>query len=150
MLQFHRTTEEEKYAICEWRYDGDCAIYDLPPYEEQLRSCRGLADPKNHYYSFWDGTRLIGYIRLTEEETAVLFGIGVDPAFCGRGYGQEICRKACEMSHRLYPGKPICLEVRTWNERAIRCYEKAGFRIEGEPVRKTTPIGEGLFYRMIS
>ena len=52
---------------------------------------------------------------------------------------------ACALSRRLFPGKPLYLEVRTWNTRAVRCYQKAGFRIDGEPIRQTTSLGEGLF-----
>lgn len=148
MLAFHKTTEEEKDMICGWKYDGDYAVYNIPPYEEQIRMHRGFANPKNNFYSFSDGDCLVGYINLKEEETAVFFGIGVHPAFCNQGYGQLITEKARELSHQLYPGKPICLEVRTWNMRAVRCYEKAGFHIAGDPIRRTTPVGEGLFFRM--
>ncbi len=148
MLAFHKTTEEEKQQICEWKYDGAYAVYNSISYEEQVKAQRGFANPKNNFYSFSDGTQLIGYINLIEKETAVFFGVGVAPAFCGRGYGREICKAAIGLSHQLYPGKPVCLQVRTWNTRAVRCYEKAGFRIVGEPVRIATPIGEGLFYRM--
>lgn len=148
MLSFHETTEEEKYAICAWKYTGEYAVYNLSPYEEQVKSRRGFADPKNNFFSFYDGMRLVGYINLMEEETAVFFGIGVHPEFCNRGYGQRISRIGREISHRRYSGKPVYLEVRTWNTRAVRCYEKAGFRIEGEPFSKTTAIGEGQFFRM--
>ena len=80
----------------------------------------------------------------------VFFGIGVNPALCDQGYGQMISKKACKLSHQLFPGKPVFLEVRTWNIRAVRCYEKAGFRIVGEPIKRITPIGEGLFFHMIA
>jgi len=53
------------------------------------------------------------------------------------------------LSQRLYPGKPMYLEVRTWNTRAVRCYEKAGFRVVGEPVKRVTLSGEGTFYHMV-
>ena len=150
MLSYHKTTEDEKYVICSWHYDGDCAIYDNPPYAEQLVQGRGFANPKNCFYSFCDGGRLIGYVNLVEEEAAVFFGIGLDPDYCGQGLGQAVSRAAVALSHRLYPGKPVYLEVRTWNTRAVRCYEKAGFRIVGAPIVQTTPIGEGVFYRMVS
>ena len=78
----------------------------------------------------------------------MFFGIGVNPACCGRGYGQQMTRTACEISQSLFPGKPLYLEVRTWNARAVRCYERAGFRIDGAPIRQTTSLGEGTFYRM--
>lgn len=148
MLAFHKTTEEEKYVICEWKYDGEYAIYNNISYEEQMKEYQGFANPKNNFYSFSNGKQLIGYINLIEQEKDVLFGVGVAPAFCNHGYGQKICKTAIELSHQLYPGKPIFLQVRTWNTRAVRCYEKAGFRIAGEPTRITTPIGEGLFYYM--
>ena len=148
MLVYHKTTQQEKYAISEWKYGGEYAVYDLPPYEEQIKTHSGFANPKNNFYSFTDGDDLIGYINLTERETGVFLGIGVNPAFCDRGHGQKICKAACELSRRSYPGKQIYIEVRTWNIRAVRCYEKAGFRTVGEPVRKNTPAGEGLFYRM--
>lgn len=50
---------------------------------------------------------------------------------------------------KLYPNKPLYLEVRTWNTRAVKCYEKAGFRIDGQAYELTTGIGTGTFYRMI-
>ena len=55
---------------------------------------------------------------------------------------------AAEISKKRYPNKPLYLEVRTWNTRAIKCYEKAGFQIDGEPYALTTGIGTGMFYRM--
>lgn len=58
-------------------------------------------------------------------------------------------RQSYRISKSLYPEKPLCLEVRTWNVRAVTCYEKAGFRIDDEPFSRTTLIGEGTFYRMV-
>ena len=52
-------------------------------------------------------------------------------------------------SQNLYPGKTYYQEVCSWNRRAIRCYEKAGFVAQGEPFVQRTPIGEGEFIRMV-
>ena len=150
VIVYHETTEEEKYAICEWKYDGEYSIYNNSSYEKQIATKRGFANPENHYYSFCDEKKLIGYVNLIEKESEVFFGIGVNPDYCDQGYGQKITKMACELSHQLYSGKPLCLEVRTWNIRAVKCYEKAGFHIDGEPIQRTTLIGEGIFYRMVS
>ena len=109
----------------------------------------GFANPQNHFYSFYDEKKLIGFINLYEEKTEVFFGIGVKPEECGKGYGSQMTETACKISRKLFPGKPLYLEVRTWNQRAVRCYEKAGFHIAGEPIRQTTSAGEGVFYHMI-
>ena len=149
MLTYHKTTEEEKYVITEWKYPGEYAVYDSTPYEEQKKRGFGFANPANHFYSFYDETALVGFINLYEEETEIFFGIGVNPDCCGEGYGQQMTKAACDLSGRLFPGKPLYLEVRTWNARAVRCYEKAGFRITGEPIRQTTSVGDGVFYHMV-
>ncbi len=149
MLTYHKTTEAEKAAITAWEYHGDYAIYNCEPYAEQKKRGFGFANPQNQFYSFYDGARLVGFIDLYEEEAEVFFGIGVNPDDCGRGYGQQMAKTACALSGSLFPGKPLYLEVRTWNTRAVKCYEKAGFRIAGAPIYQTTSAGEGVFYRMV-
>ena len=68
---------------------------------------------------------------------------------CNKHYGQRMLLITYEISKKLYPNKPLYLEVRTWNIRAIKCYQKAGFRIDGQAYELTTGIGTGTFYRMI-
>ncbi len=148
MLEYHATTEIEKRLISSWKYDGDYAIYNNASYEEQLSKHSGFGNPSNNYYSFYDGASLVGYINLIKKGTEVLLGVGVHPNMCNKGYGQEIVKVACELSKSLFPDNPVYMEVRTWNARAIRCYEKSGFHVDGEPYDKVTPIGKGLFYRM--
>ena len=150
MLEYHRLTEKKKYIITEWKYDGAYAIYNCEPYDEQKKRGFGFANPNYASFAFCEDGELIGFTNLYEEEREVFFGIGVTPAYCGMGYRREMTVKTIELSHELFPGKPIYLEVRTWNQRAVKCYEKAGFRIVGEPIVQTTNIGDGTFYHMIA
>ena len=124
MLQYHPMTEEEKYAIAAWRYEGEYALYNTPPYEEDKKAGRGFAHPRFVGFSFFDGEALIGFTTLYEEETEVMLGIGVAPAYCGQGYGRQMIAATCGLAADRYPGKRLYLEVRTWNKRAVRCYEK--------------------------
>lgn len=148
MLAYHETTEEEKHRISSWKYEGDYAVYNSTSYEEQKKRQLGFANPGNHYYSFYEEEKLVGFINLYKKETEIFLGAGINPRCCNRGYGQQMIKAACGISRKLFPGKTLHLEVRTWNARAIRCYEKCGFYIAGEPVKRMTPIGEGIFYRM--
>ena len=84
-----------------------------------------------------------------QEKTEIFFGIGVNPDCCSEGYGQQMTKTACEISKELFGTKLLYLEVRTWNKRAVSCYQKAGFVIKGEPIRQTTSAGEGVFYHMV-
>lgn len=144
-------TEEAKRQICAWKYDGEYALYDLPAYEEMQARQIGFLDPKSekNYYGFWSEGTLVGFVNILEEKNEVFIGIGVNPDFCGKHYGRQMLLLAYEISKGLYPDKPLYLEVRTWNARAIKCYEKAGFRIDGQPYELTTGIGSGTFYRMV-
>ena len=121
MLTYHPTTEAEKEAICAWQYPGEYAMYNNPPYAEQKKHGYGFANPASNFYSFYDGETLVGFVNLSDEGSEVFFGIGAHPDHCGQGYGT----------------------------RAVRCYEKAGFRVVGEPVKRVTLSGEGTVYHMV-
>ena len=42
VLSYHPIREDEKQAICEWVYDGEYSIYNLPSYEEMKEKILGL------------------------------------------------------------------------------------------------------------
>lgn len=150
-LTYRHLSEDAKRQICTWHYDGEYAIYNLPSYEEMRARQMGFMnlDAERNYYGFWDQATLVGYIKITEKDLEVSIGIGVKPDLCGKQYGQQILSIACAIANAQYPDKPLCLEVRTWNTRAVKCYEKAGFRIDGPSYELTTKIGSGTFYRMV-
>ena len=150
-MTYHIMTEQEKEEISGWQYPGEYEIYNMPPYAQQKEKGIGLGNPlrSKNFYSYWDGDVLAGFTNILEEPQAVFIGIGVAPNLCGKGYGQAILGLASEIAESLYPCKPLYLEVRTWNERALRCYEKAGFQKVGEPFEQDTLSGKGLFYRMV-
>ncbi len=149
MLTHHAMTEDEKYLIADWRYTGDYALYNTRPYEEDRKKGVSFAHPGFIGFSFYDRDALIGFTCLYEEDREIMIGIGVAPEYCCRGYGREMLETTCGLSETMFPGKPLYLEVRTWNARAVRCYEKAGFVIDGEPFTQRTGLGEGTFYRMM-
>lgn len=149
-LTFHPMTEDEKRIISDWRYAEEYAIYNIPPYKESCAKQSGFAHPDFNGFSFYDTEQnLIGFTCLYPEEHEVMIGIGVAPEYCDRGYGQVMIRTTCRQAKKMFPGKPLYLEVRTWNARAIQCYNNSGFFIDGDSFIQTTSIGEAEFYRMV-
>lgn len=149
-LTYRHLTDPDRRAICGWHYPEEYAVYDLPSYEEMCSRKMGFLNPERegNFYGFLEGETLVGFVNILEEETEVFIGIGVAPDFCGKGYGCRILEAAYRISKKCYSGKPLYLEVRSWNQRAVRCYEKAGFQIDGEPFVQQTHMGTGIFLRM--
>lgn len=150
-LTNHFLTDADKREICSWKYSGDYAIYNLPAYEKMKAQQIGFLNParEKNFRAFYNADVLVGFVNILEEETEVFIGIGVNPELCGRHYGQHILQETYAISKELYPNKSFYLEVRTWNKRAINCYLKAGFKIDGEPFEQRTGSGLGTFYRMV-
>lgn len=150
-LIYHNLNEEEKKIICSWQYEGDYKIYNLPSYKEMKAKQFGFCNPASskNYYAFYNQNLLVGFVNIVNEDKEIFIGIGVNPLCCNRGYGQQILKKAYEIAQIIYPNKPLYLEVRSWNQRAINCYLKAGFKIDGDEFVQKTSIGTGSFYRMI-
>lgn len=148
---YKNLSENDKRQICSWKYPGEYDLYNLPDYDEMKARRVGFMNPKNekNYYGFWDEDTLVGFVNISEEQNEVFIGIGVNPDLCDKHYGRQMLLTAYEISKKLYPTKPLYLEVRTWNKRAVKCYEKAGFTIDGQAYELTTGIGTGKFYRMV-
>lgn len=150
LITSHPLSEEDKQELCHWHYPGEYSIYDLPHYDEIHQKQIFFCDPKKeqnyHGYSL-QGT-LIGFTNIHEEEKEIFIGIGVHPDYCNQGYGQAILNLVSEFCKEKYPHKPLYLEVRTFNKRAIQAYQKAGFKID-RTITQETYIGQGTFYRMV-
>ena len=150
-LKYRSLTENDKQQICAWEYTGEYKIYNLPSYDAMKARQSGFMDPENekNYFAFLDRGALVGFVNIAEKDTEVFIGVGVDPVLCGKHYGRRILEEAYRISKRLYPEKPLYLEVRTWNMRAVKCYKNAGFHIDGEPYELITEVGTGTFFRMV-
>jgi RimJ/RimL family protein N-acetyltransferase len=81
------------------------------------------------------GPRLIGNIRLHRLDAIHRRGeIGImigDRAFWSRGYGEDAMRTISRFGFRDLDLHRLELTTGEFNPRAIRCYEKVGFTIEG-------------------
>lgn len=91
--------------------------------------------------------KLCGYIRLQEKNECIIVGVGLKPSLCGQRLGDTLMEIVKQQCANLYPSKIIALEVRSFNERAIKCYKRAGFIVK-EIYEKDTLIGYGEFIRM--
>lgn len=150
-LKLVELTETYAKEICDWKYDEEYSIYNYPEWNKVFNEKWAITiedKRKKEFSAVVDGyNNLCGYIRLQDKKEYVLIGIGLKPTLCGQGLGNTLMELLKQKCKELYPSKKITLEVRSFNERAIKCYKRAGFKIK-ETYKKDTPIGYGEFIRM--
>jgi [ribosomal protein S18]-alanine N-acetyltransferase len=130
-------TPEDAHAISRWRYDGPYAVYDGDP-----TSVDALLRPRYLYHSVYDERGdLAGYfcygedaqvrtgrrLGVYERESALDIGLGMRPDLTGRGLGEDFVRAGLRFALETYSPLAFRLTVASFNRRAIRVYQRAGF-----------------------
>lgn len=150
-LRLKELTETYAKEICSWEYSGEYSIYNYPEWSKMLSEKWGITveeKRKNEFIAIVDDfNNLCGYIRIFNKNVYVLIGVGLKPSLCGQGLGSTIMEVVKQQCSKRYPNKKIVLEVRSFNERAIKCYKRAGFNIV-DHYMKDTPLGYGEFVKM--
>jgi RimJ/RimL family protein N-acetyltransferase len=141
VLRRHRV--DDLPDVRRWYRDEEIARltrYTLRPMndEEIDRFFHGrLMSPESVAYAIdvRDTGRLIGlttFSNLDPDNGSVLFHISIgEPDAWGRGYGTEATELMLWLAFERIGLHRVGLSVFSFNERAIRSYEKAGFEIEG-------------------
>lgn len=149
-LKDEKLTEEHAREISTWKYEGKYQIYNLPEWETMIKEKYSLCNEigRNRFTAYInEKDELFGFINLLDEGEKIFFGIGVNPRYCNQGIGKIITKLGLNKCKIKFPNKPVILEVRTWNNRAINCYKSQGFEII-EKKHQETYIGKGEFYVM--
>lgn len=88
-------------------------------------------DPSRRWYAVEDlAGRLIGRLslrRISRRKSALL-GITLGGDYVGQGYGSDAIRTFLGYYFRELGFEMLCLDVAAPNKRAVRCYEKCGFK----------------------
>ena len=132
-------TPRDARAISRWRYGGPYSIYNGDP-----ASVDSLLRPRLLYHSVYDeGGDLVGYfcfgedarvsagrrLGVYEREVALDIGLGMRPDLTGRSLGEEFVQAGLRFALEAYSPLAFRLSVASFNRRAIRVYERAGFEI---------------------
>jgi RimJ/RimL family protein N-acetyltransferase len=137
--------KDDAHAIRAWQYEEPYTIYNVggEPDEENLDS--EMLDPRSPYYSVRDEHgELIGYFcygtagqpfdsgepGLYTDNHTITIGLGLRPDLTGKGLGPGFVEAGLNFARQHFAPRAFRLYVMTFNQRAIRTYEKAGFQHE--------------------
>ncbi len=99
-----------------------------------FRSKTNIRNKKNYCIKNIDG-KVIGYIILRKINRLLkkgVLGIVIDPNYVNKGYGTEAINIFLKYVFYDFKINKIILQVAKFNKRAIKCYEKCGFKKEKE------------------
>ena len=120
-------TQTEAEAVAGWRYEAPYDFYDAPADEDDLAL---LLDPerrRDRIFSACAEHALVGFFEFRSAGDAVLVGLGLRPDLTGRGLGASFIAAGLDFARELFEPRRFRLRVATFNERAIKVYERAGF-----------------------
>lgn len=149
-LKIIRLDEELAKEICSWKYEGLYSVYNFCTWEEAVKKGYGFSKKEvrdRDFFGFEYKNEFIAYGRLMESDDNIFLGIGLKPEWCGKGHGKHILTEIIKLHGIKYPLKPLQLEVRVLNYRAIQLYIKMGFIIIDRYERQTS-FDDAEFYLM--
>jgi ribosomal-protein-alanine N-acetyltransferase len=128
-VTFREMSTEEAEAIASWRYDGLYSFYDADADADDLALLLSPQTRENRYFSAVDDDgSLVGFFEFKGGGGESLeLGLGLRPDLTGRGHGLEFLRAGMAFARARFAPVEFRLSVATFNERAIRVYERAGF-----------------------
>ncbi len=163
---FEPMNEEDARAVLRWRYEGPYAVYNMQDDfdEDSKDSVAELLDRRSPHYAVRnEAGELVGFFgfgssayvtnyeepHLYSENNTITIGLGMRPDLTGQGKGQGLAfvEAGLDFARQQFAPDYFRLFVLTFNERAIRVYEKAGFQRVRIVVQRN-PQGERLFLEM--
>lgn len=156
-LNIKQMNYNEAKQISKWIYKEPYSIYSM----DESDSC--INELLNGYYSVSDGeNNLIGYYCFGESAQVPagnLFGVydikditdiglGIKPDLCGQGFGTNFLYSGLDFARNKLSAKEFRLTVANFNKRAIKVYERIGFK-KVDSFERISEFGKTEFEVMI-
>jgi [ribosomal protein S18]-alanine N-acetyltransferase len=146
--RFEPMSQQQACSVAAWRYDPPYDFYDMVADPEDLAELLDPAQRDGRDFAVLDDPGdLVGFFMFKHEGDTVEVGLGLRPDFTGRGLGLSFLLAGLEFARGRYAPARFRLAVAAFNQRAIRVYERTGFR-QVESYMHRTNGGEHPFLRM--
>jgi len=130
-------TRGDAEAMLSWHYDEPYSLYN--PANGSLET---MLDPANRYYSVLDDVGdVVGFCCFGPDarvpgghyadETLLDVGLGMRPDLTGQGHGPVFFQAILHYAEREFAPAGLRVTVASFNRRALRVYEQAGFEESG-------------------
>lgn len=131
-------------SIIKWSYPKPYDIYNMENSEESLNELLS-----GSYFSVTLDNQLVGFFCYGEfaqipikealsfynDNNFLDIGLGLNPDLCNRGYGVKFVLAGMNYAINRFSLKQFRLTVASFNQRAIKVYQRVGFKIEESFIR---------------
>jgi ribosomal-protein-alanine N-acetyltransferase len=128
-LEIRQMLQTHAEEIVRWHYDPPYAFHDADADAGDLAM---LFDPEirkgTYFAAFGEDAALIGFFEFRTDGDDLVVGLGMRPDLTGRGLGLAFVEAGLEFARERFEPSGFRLSVAAFNERAIKVYERAGFR----------------------
>jgi len=136
--RFSPMIEGDARAIVGWRYEKPYDVYNARP-DELGGTLRTFLDPRNAYYAIRLSGELVGFCCYGPDarvgggeyggDDVLDVGLGLRPDLTGRGLGPGFVAAILDVAAKEHHPAGFRLTVASFNQRAIRVYERLGFLV---------------------
>ena len=138
MFFIKKMDETTAVKISTWKYEEPYSIYSMDGSVECIDEFMC-----GDYYSVTDEEeKIIGFYcfgkaaqvpagnqhLVYKDNDYVDIGLGMRPDLCGKGFGEKFLSSGIQFAKAMYSTDKIRLTVADFNKRAIKLYEKSGFK----------------------
>ena len=121
-----KQSEALEIADC-WKYDGEYAFYDMTADSEDYEEITSPDLRGDRYFSVFNGDDLMGFFCVEQKDRDISMGLGLRPDLTGQGRGGAFLAEILQFVRENYRFGAIRIEVASFNQRAVKVYERAGF-----------------------
>lgn len=121
-------------------------IFEFPLSKEQLKNY--ISNPNVKAYKVMYENNHIGHseINISQNTPPKLCRIIIgNKNYRGKGLGQKIVESLLKICKEEFKSNKVELNVFDWNENAIKCYEKVGFKFNREKQKEVIVNGKKWF-----
>jgi [ribosomal protein S18]-alanine N-acetyltransferase len=159
---FKLMDDADAYAIQTWSYEEPYSVYNWGADDDEDDDISEMLDRRSPHYAVRDEQgELVGFYAygssaqvweseepyLYGENNTIAIGLGMRPDLTGKGFGLAFVNAGLDFAREQFKLDYFRLFVLTFNERAIRVYERAGFERVGSYMQRNTD-GEREFLKM--
>jgi len=139
-IRIAQATENDLAEFATWR--------DEPPYDFYDGDAEPVKNPERFFAARHDESELVGFNYFEEKGDVREYELGLCPELTGKGQGRKFVRAGLAFGRGRFAPRQIVLNVAASNERAIRVYERVGFRETGRHIRRSERFGGVEFVEM--